>query len=284
MVINQIMNASDIIIICILCVIIYITYYQIYQENCSSEYFKNSQLKPRFKFVKPDTVKIIYKLLYLLDKIFRENDLEYWIEGGTLLGAVRHGGIIPWDDDGDVEIWEKDIPKLMSLKEIFQKHNIILMETWFGFKIFPKDGKQIKGFKWRYPAIDIFPMKKNPMTLNDFDSTYMDNVLTGSDSRLRYSYPRAQRAFGNCSLDENKMYPLERYKFGSFEMTSVAKNHVDEYLNRCYGDDWSEYAYQMFDHENEKSMKRVKIKLQPNEKVPAMPINFDKNEPNKENK
>jgi phosphorylcholine metabolism protein LicD len=61
----------------------------------------------KFKITKPQAVRDIYKLLYILDKIFHQNKLEYWIDGGTMLGAVRHKGIIPWDDDGDVEIWKE---------------------------------------------------------------------------------------------------------------------------------------------------------------------------------
>ncbi|MBD5280217.1 MAG: hypothetical protein HDS35_06710 [Bacteroides sp.] len=47
-------------------------------------------------------------LLIFLDKVCKDNNLEYWLDSGTLIGAARHGGFIPWDDDCDIEMMEKD--------------------------------------------------------------------------------------------------------------------------------------------------------------------------------
>lgn len=49
------------------------------------------------------------------DRIMKENHLEYSLISGTELGAVRHKGFIPWDDDLDVCIKECDVPKLISI-------------------------------------------------------------------------------------------------------------------------------------------------------------------------
>ena len=43
-----------------------------------------------------------------IDKICRENNISYWIESGTMLGAKRHNGFIPWDDDIDIGMMRKD--------------------------------------------------------------------------------------------------------------------------------------------------------------------------------
>ena len=59
------------------------------------------------------------QLMMLKDfiKICEDNDLLYSVIGGTLLGAVRHNGFIPWDDDIDVIMFRKDFEKLNEIME-----------------------------------------------------------------------------------------------------------------------------------------------------------------------
>lgn len=47
-------------------------------------------------------------ILEVVDKLCREEGITYWMDAGTLLGAVRHKGFIPWDDDLDICILKKD--------------------------------------------------------------------------------------------------------------------------------------------------------------------------------
>ena len=55
------------------------------------------------------------EMLIFLDDICKKNDISYFIAFGTLLGAVRHGGFIPWDDDMDVYINDRDMKKLRKI-------------------------------------------------------------------------------------------------------------------------------------------------------------------------
>lgn len=55
------------------------------------------------------------KLMGEFDALCRENGLRYWATYGTLLGAVRHGGFIPWDDDTDLGMMRSDIDRLTEI-------------------------------------------------------------------------------------------------------------------------------------------------------------------------
>lgn len=61
--------------------------------------------------------KIEVELLIDLTKICEENKLRYYLTGGTLLGAVKYQGFIPWDDDIDLALPRKDFKKLIEILE-----------------------------------------------------------------------------------------------------------------------------------------------------------------------
>lgn len=57
------------------------------------------------------------ELLLEFDALCQANNINYWLDGGTLLGAVRHHGFIPWDDDVDVCIPFDDYQKILMVVE-----------------------------------------------------------------------------------------------------------------------------------------------------------------------
>ena len=63
--------------------------------------------------------------LKALDAFCKEHGLTYFAIGGTLLGAVRHAGFIPWDDDVDVAMPRPDYDKLVSLAKEFPKPFVV---------------------------------------------------------------------------------------------------------------------------------------------------------------
>jgi lipopolysaccharide cholinephosphotransferase len=107
------------------------------------------------------------QILLEVDVLCKKNNLKYFLEGGTLLGAVRHKGFIPWDDDVDIAMLREDYELFLKVakKELsdqyFVQTNDSDVHFPFGFiKIldnnsrFPDNKNKFKtGF-----CIDIFPI------------------------------------------------------------------------------------------------------------------------------
>lgn len=66
--------------------------------------------------------QIELNLLLELDRICRKYSLRYYMDGGTLLGAMCYEGFIPWDDDIDLKMPRPDYNKLLTLQEEFPPH------------------------------------------------------------------------------------------------------------------------------------------------------------------
>lgn len=69
------------------------------------------------KIEKDEYKKLLLELLKYVDGVCRKNNINYSLLGGSLIGAIRDGGIIPWDDDIDIVLLRKDYDKLLNILE-----------------------------------------------------------------------------------------------------------------------------------------------------------------------
>lgn len=58
---------------------------------------------------------VLYELLKAIDEVCKKHDIHYMLFAGTALGAVRHHGFIPWDDDLDVVMLRSEYERFMKI-------------------------------------------------------------------------------------------------------------------------------------------------------------------------
>ena len=59
--------------------------------------------------------EIALKMLKDVTNLLDDNNIEYWLEGGTLLGVIRENRLLPWDNDMDISVKEEEYSKLLDI-------------------------------------------------------------------------------------------------------------------------------------------------------------------------
>ena len=188
------------------------------------------------------------EILLVVDKIFRKHKIDYWLEGGTLLGAVRHGGFIPWDDDLDINVLWKDIPKIRKILlselprnmryhdfTIDMNHHLIISKVRDRNSIFEDPGS--KRMKERGIFIDLIPVEEvTPLRLkNIIDFVYI-RCLRGmrhySDRYIEkflgyFCYLPALVCIGACRL-WTKIFPSHQWghTYGWLSYNHIAEDAI----------------------------------------------------------
>ena len=116
--------------------------------------------------------KIELELLQSFHEFCISNQLNYYIVCGTALGAARHSGFIPWDDDVDVAMMREDYNKLLSLADKFNsKYKLVCYENTpsYQYQWAKLEYLNSKVIEFNYPKgphggiyIDIFPLDGYP--------------------------------------------------------------------------------------------------------------------------
>jgi GR25 family glycosyltransferase involved in LPS biosynthesis len=194
----------------------------------------------KLKETKSSTIKLLYQMMFDVHQILVNNGIKYWIDGGTLLGAVRHNGIIPWDDDLDIGLLNKDYRKLKKIEKDFNKCGYRLVKHWLGYKICYKNRKNIPDFDYSFPFMDIVSYKKE------------GEKIVPSLKNVRESWPKGY-------FENKDMFPLVEYEFGNIDI--LGPRLAKPYLERMYGKDWNTVAYRQYDHQKEEEVESVKVKL-----------------------
>ncbi len=119
-------------------------------------------------------------VLAAIDAICQRHDIPYWLSGGSMLGAVRHQGFIPWDDDLDIEMLKPDFDRLMELLPRELPEDMVLQwhttdeNYFFQFakvrdrrsELYERNGYD-RVFREHGIFVDIFPLERQPRWVHE---------------------------------------------------------------------------------------------------------------------
>lgn len=171
--------------------------------------------------------KIELDILKDVSLFCEENEIRYYLCGGTLLGAIRHEGFIPWDDDIDLIMPRPDYMKFLKLynsrNSIYRCNSIFNKPDWYSSFAEVEDTRTIrryKGFskKENYGvSIDIFPMDGAPVSESERRRFWKVSNLMARIATLSWQSFSVSRHFN----DQNVKMPLLRTLIRTFIKFSV---------------------------------------------------------------
>jgi len=166
-------------------------------------------------FVPMEHHEKLYKLISDVSSVLKRNGITHWIDGGTLLGAVRHQEIIPWDDDADFGVFEEDWKRTCELEGEFKNMGYECSMKKFILKVYINEALYVEDLDYYIgcPCVDIFSYSKW-------------NGLIRLTDKVSFSYwPRAIHLI-------DLFFPLKEYKLGPLSL--LGPNDPFFYLNGLY--------------------------------------------------
>jgi len=151
-------------------------------------------------------------LLRVVSQRLEQHKVRYWITGGTLLGAVRHQGFIPWDDDVDICVDAADESRLLDALDFPEK---LEFSPIVGYKVYDDDADASTLSKTTYGLfLDIFFMQQR------VPGFYEQKRQSARDLWPREVWPH------HC------LFPLLTYTFEGLEVQGPAQ--ARQYLDTMY--------------------------------------------------
>lgn len=157
----------------------------------------------------------ILETFQVLIKVIEQNNLNYFVCGGTAIGAVRHNNIIPWDDDIDIFMPRKDYMKLIELANCiipkgYKLRSIYDQEGLFTYAKFINENTSFWEIE-NYPVmsgifVDVFPVDESSLSKKEFYNLWKQRkklvqILFLSQYKFNLGY-----AFNGKNIADKKMY------------------------------------------------------------------------------
>lgn len=189
--------------------------------------------------------KVMLDILKEIHKICISNDITYWLDAGTLLGALRHGGFIPWDDDCDVCMERAEYNRFIAIAQEHLPEGYFLQtkdtdsEYPLNFAKIRKLGTELietgESGDEKYCHgifVDIFPYDYYP---SKWFVKWMNWGSTIRDKKKKYKHGSFQRLLVMLYTNVLLAIPVE--------LTKVIRLYCEKHLDLLQNKEWDYCSY-----------------------------------------
>ena len=215
--------------------------------NCKEEYSAN----PYFYYKKnnidirtlPKATGFIRELqlanlmiLKEFDYVCKKNSLTYWLDFGSALGAIRHKGFIPWDDDIDIGMIRADYEKLIEIFNRDTRNSDLYASIRRKDNYSPNMIIKVSHKKCKYLFIDIFPYDDYGKILTQSERIKLTQKIKSDCSKLKKIASR-----GICHKDYELL--IEKHRKEILINQRITEQNADLVWGIDFYHQWKQWCY-----------------------------------------
>ncbi|XP_067664411.1 uncharacterized protein RT0683-like [Haliotis asinina] len=165
--------------------------------------------------------RVLYSIIRRFVSVMYNNDITYFMYGGTLLGSYRHHDVIPWDDDADFIVSRLQRQRVYKLLSQLKPHYFLDVKQKRRWKFYSVLSRPIRGYTWDWPFLDISFFEENSTHIWDGDPVYSDEFVYDKD----IIFPLKMRPLSDMTIPSPR--DVESFLYQNYKPDTCKSNIYD---------------------------------------------------------